>query len=249
MILMPGGTRGTPDRFVPTCRETSSREIRWARLAKGSRGRRRRRRRAVSRGFYPKLAGWVRRLVDDDDTAARDRVRGIRSGCWPGGPRGGQPAELPLYDRDQLDTRPLAQGRTGAQGDPQRHPRARRCRRWRPTRYRDVDVRKPHRLAAAAAARPLPCCTTTGDSGSGRSPRCCGGRRAPSRRTLFAGAGPAEDVAGAARCLTVTTDVDAWLSERIEPLPPPPGTFDLIKRKGAAPQVPQAGPSPRGRPR
>ena len=26
-------------------------------------------------------------------------------------------------------------------------------------------------------------------------------------------------------------DVDAWLSERIEPLPPPPGTFELIKRK------------------
>src|SRR5437763_5307903 len=26
-------------------------------------------------------------------------------------------------------------------------------------------------------------------------------------------------------------DVDAWLSERIEPLPPPPGTFDQIKRK------------------
>ena len=26
-------------------------------------------------------------------------------------------------------------------------------------------------------------------------------------------------------------DVDAWLSERINPLPPPPGTFDLIKRR------------------
>ncbi len=26
-------------------------------------------------------------------------------------------------------------------------------------------------------------------------------------------------------------NVDAWLSERIEPLPPPPGTFDLIKRR------------------
>jgi hypothetical protein len=26
-------------------------------------------------------------------------------------------------------------------------------------------------------------------------------------------------------------DVDAWLGERIEPLPPPPGTFDLIKRR------------------
>ena len=26
-------------------------------------------------------------------------------------------------------------------------------------------------------------------------------------------------------------DVDAWLSQRIEPLPPPPGTFDLIKRR------------------
>jgi hypothetical protein len=26
-------------------------------------------------------------------------------------------------------------------------------------------------------------------------------------------------------------DVDAWLGERIEPLPPPPGTFELIKRK------------------
>jgi hypothetical protein len=26
-------------------------------------------------------------------------------------------------------------------------------------------------------------------------------------------------------------DIDAWLSERIEPLPPPPGTFELIKRK------------------
>ena len=26
-------------------------------------------------------------------------------------------------------------------------------------------------------------------------------------------------------------DVDAWLSERIEPLPPPPGTFELIKRR------------------
>src|ERR1051326_8290727 len=26
-------------------------------------------------------------------------------------------------------------------------------------------------------------------------------------------------------------DVDAWLNERIEPLAPPPGTFDLIKRR------------------
>jgi hypothetical protein len=26
-------------------------------------------------------------------------------------------------------------------------------------------------------------------------------------------------------------DVDSWLSERIDPLPPPPGTFDLIKRR------------------
>jgi hypothetical protein len=26
-------------------------------------------------------------------------------------------------------------------------------------------------------------------------------------------------------------DVDAWLSQRIEPLPPPPGTFELIKRR------------------
>ena len=26
-------------------------------------------------------------------------------------------------------------------------------------------------------------------------------------------------------------DIDAWLSERIEPLSPPPGTFELIKRK------------------
>jgi DNA-directed RNA polymerase specialized sigma24 family protein len=29
------------------------------------------------RTVYPKLAGWVRRLVDDDDTA-RDRVGGVR---------------------------------------------------------------------------------------------------------------------------------------------------------------------------
>src|SRR5450755_4672347 len=26
-------------------------------------------------------------------------------------------------------------------------------------------------------------------------------------------------------------DVDGWLSERIDPLPPPPGTFELIKRR------------------
>ena len=26
-------------------------------------------------------------------------------------------------------------------------------------------------------------------------------------------------------------DVDAWLGERIDPLPPPPGTFELIKRR------------------
>ena len=26
-------------------------------------------------------------------------------------------------------------------------------------------------------------------------------------------------------------DIDAWLSERIDPLPPPPGTFELIKRR------------------
>src|SRR6201999_2032339 len=26
-------------------------------------------------------------------------------------------------------------------------------------------------------------------------------------------------------------DVDRWLHERIDPLPPPPGTFDLIKRR------------------
>jgi hypothetical protein len=26
-------------------------------------------------------------------------------------------------------------------------------------------------------------------------------------------------------------DIDGWLSERIDPLPPPPGTFELIKRR------------------
>ena len=26
-------------------------------------------------------------------------------------------------------------------------------------------------------------------------------------------------------------DVDSWLSGRIDPLPPPPGTFELIKRR------------------
>jgi hypothetical protein len=26
-------------------------------------------------------------------------------------------------------------------------------------------------------------------------------------------------------------DIDAWLSERVEPLSPPPGTFELIKRR------------------
>ena len=26
-------------------------------------------------------------------------------------------------------------------------------------------------------------------------------------------------------------DLDAWLNDRVDPLPPPPGTFELIKRR------------------
>ena len=49
---------------------------------------------------YPRLAGWVRRLVDDDETAheiASEAFTRLLS-RWTAP---GQPAELPVHDRDQ----------------------------------------------------------------------------------------------------------------------------------------------------
>ena len=55
------------------------------------------------RSTYPKLAGWVRRLVDDDDTAREIASEAFVRLPSPVDP-GGEAAKLSLYDRDQSDT-------------------------------------------------------------------------------------------------------------------------------------------------
>ena len=62
---------------------------------------------------YPRLAGWVRRLVDDDDTAHEIASEAFTRllARWSGA---GQPAELPVHDRHEPGPGPLAQDRPGA---------------------------------------------------------------------------------------------------------------------------------------
>ena len=66
---------------------------------------------------YPRLAGWVRRLVDDDETAHEIASEAFTRllARWSSA---GQPAELPVHDRDEPGPGSLAQVRAGAARDP-----------------------------------------------------------------------------------------------------------------------------------
>ena len=41
--------------------------------------------------------------------------------------------------------------------------------------------------------------------------------------------------------MTARDDLDRWLQARIDPLPPPPGTFEMIKRRARRRRLPPAG--------
>src|SRR5215470_17585289 len=84
------------------------------------------------------------------------------------------------------------------------------------------------------------CCTTTPASPSGTSRRCWAGRRGQSRLTCIT-RGP-----GSARCWgnpmdEPRDDIDIWLSERVKPLLPNPGTFERIRKRARRRKLAQAG--------
>ena len=156
---------------------------------------------------------------------ARSRPR-RSSGCCRGGP-GGKPAELPVHDRDQPDPGPLAQDRAGTAGHPQRDrgrvrgpgglPGAGRGRRdliaSLPPRLRDPFLLHYYagfgiREVAALLHRP----------------------EGTIKADLFAARAKLKTALGE-RDADRRDDLDSWLDGRIDPLPPPPGTFELIKRR------------------
>ena len=214
MILMPGA------RVV---RGAAPREIRWARLPMSTPTPPR----SCSGRTYPKLAGWVRRLVDDDETAheiASEAFVRLLS-RWT---RVDSPQSY-LYmiatnlvrdhwrkaERERRAIRSVTAARgAGRRGQPG------------PGRGRAG----PSPVAAAAAARPVPAALLR------RLPDPGGrGAAAPARGhdqgRPVRGAGQAEDARWGNAMPDRRDDLDSWLDGRIEPLPPPPGTFELIKRR------------------
>src|SRR5215472_15852798 len=84
------------------------------------------------------------------------------------------------------------------------------------------------------------CCTTTPASPSGTSRRCWAGRREQSRLICIT-RGP-----GSARCWgkhmdEPRDDIDIWLSERVKPLLPNPGTFERIRKRARRRKLAQVG--------
>ncbi len=131
------------------------------------------------RAVYPKLAGWVRRLVDDDDTAheiaSEAFVRLLARWTKVESPQSYLYMIATNLIRDhwrktERERRAIRSVTAGGALDPVAYP------------TQDVDVRNLiASLPPGCATRS--CCTTTAGSGSGRSRPCCTGRRAPSRRT------------------------------------------------------------------
>src|SRR5215470_8435312 len=84
------------------------------------------------------------------------------------------------------------------------------------------------------------CCTTTPASPSGTSRSCWAGRRGRSRLICIT-RGP-----GSARCWgkpmdEPRDDIDIWLSERVKPLLPNPGTFERIRKRARRRKLAQVG--------
>ena len=131
------------------------------------------------RTTYPKLAGWVRRLVDDDDTAheiaAEAFVRLLSRWTRVESPQSYLYMIATNLIRDhwrkaERERRAMRSVTAGAALDELAYP------------VQDVDVRNLlPRCRRGCATRS--CCTTTPASRSGRSRRCCTGPRARSRPT------------------------------------------------------------------
>src|SRR5215467_6530478 len=84
------------------------------------------------------------------------------------------------------------------------------------------------------------CCTTTPASPSGTSRSCWAGRRGRSRLICIT-RGPVS-----ARCWgkpmdEPRDDIDVWLSERVKPLLPNPGTFERIRKRARRRKLAQVG--------
>ena len=191
---------------------------------------------------------------------ARDRVGGVRPAAVEvdESRQAGKPAELPVHDRHQPGPRPLAQDGAGAprlqQGGRGHRPRAvlrpgRRtstcanCSRRCPTRLREpfllhyyagfgikeiaAQLKRPEgtikadlyharaRLKEALAER------MTGPRIGGRRGAGTDGRK----RRGGGGPMPANDE---------RDPLDRWLDQQVRPLPPPPGTFELVTGGRAA---------------
>ena len=159
------------------------------------------------RTAYPKLAGWVRRLVDDDDTAheiaAEAFVRLLARWTQVDSPQSYLYMIATNLIRDhwrkaERERRAIRSVTAGAALDAVAYP------------VQDVDVRNLIAVAAAAAARPVPAALLR------RLPAPGGrGAAAPARGhdqgRPVRGAGQAEDGAGGTRCLTgATTSIPGW---------------------------------------
>src|SRR3954447_1130878 len=161
------------------------------------------------KGVYPRLAGWVRRLVDDDDTAheiaSEAFVRLLARWTTVDSP----PSYLYMIATNLVrdhwrKTERERRGRARRPPPPAPPPRH-RARRRRSGDLPGAGCRRaqPHRLAAAAAAGPVPAALLRGvrDPRGRDTAAPAGGHHQgrPVRR-----AGQAEDGAGGTRCLTGT---------------------------------------------
>ena len=241
MILMPGGSAAPADGRARGSRRLPGHH-RGRSGGHGFRCRHRRRRGVVQDAPTPGWPGWVRRLVDDDDTAheiaAEAFARLLARWTRVDNPQSYLYMIATNLIRDhwrkaERERRALRSVTAGADLDAVAYP------------AQDVDVRNLiSRCPPGCATRS--CCTTTPASRSGTSRRCCTGPRARSRPTCSR-RGPSCRPRWGNAMADRRDDLDSWLDGRIEPLPPPPGTFELIKKRARRRKYPPAGRPARAR--
>ena len=196
---------------------------------------------------YPKLAGWVRRLVDDDDTAheiaSEAFVRLLSK--WTSPDKLDNPQSYLFMIATNLvgttGARPSGSAGRCATSAREATPsrRSTRPRTWTcasssqrlPARLRDPFLLHYYagfgiKEIAALVKRP----EGTVKADLYHAGRAEGGYR----RTRAAGVNRATDEGRAGETMRADDErdpLDRWLSQQAPPLPPPPGTFELITRR------------------
>ena len=176
---------------------------------------------------YPRLAGWVRRLVDDDDTAheiaSEAFTRLLARWSALDNPQSYLYMIATNLVRDHWrktgrERRAIRTLTAAAPLDPAYHP------------VQDVDVRALIEALPAAAAQRVPAALLRGLRRPGGRRACSAGRRARSRPTCITRA-PGSRPRWESPMTDPRDRIDTWLSTEVEPLAPPPGTFERIRRR------------------